>query len=341
MELMCKALSHNKSAGEQRVDGLKELGELSVVDANGDINLPAFNTDFNSHLVGFEANDLGPDGKSLSPSDAKAMYVDSLARGAQADPAMGETHKVVLQAMREAERKGETLTVQELQAIAQDHYDLVSATTGKLKPRSKPANKPKSKERPSDEMSFLGKQQQQGWRNKSGKGTKGRPNSGYPGKGSGKFNGNKHRGDSDGYRSDKGGYKSDGNRSDRSGSSFKPHHKRPSSSNSRGRGRRSSSDSDSDKSSSKSKSKGNVMLSTANAVALRKAQEDVEKARRKDWSDEQAQTYLLEAFSNRLEEGQSKEASKATKQHRRHRDPRGAAEESDDDSSASSSSWGR
>ena len=84
------------------------------------------------------------------------------------------------------------------------------------------------------------------------------------------------------------------------------------------------------------------MLSTANAVALRKAQEDVEKARRKDWSDEQAQTYLLEAFSNRLEEGQSKEASKATKQHRRHRDPREAAEESDDDSSASSDSgWGR
>ena len=85
------------------------------------------------------------------------------------------------------------------------------------------------------------------------------------------------------------------------------------------------------------------MLSTANAIALRKAEEDVKKARRKakDWNDDRAQSYLLEAFFNHLNEDPSKEASKATKQHRRHRDPREAAEESDDDSSASSSSWGR
>jgi hypothetical protein len=286
---------------------------------------------------------LASDGKPISSSDSATMYVDALAGDAQDNPALSETHKEVLQAMREDERNGVTRTVQELQVIAQDHYDLVSATTRKPRSRSKPANKPKSKERPSDEMSFLGKQQQEGGRNRfgKGKGYKGRPNYGKGGKGGWKFNGHKPRGDRDGYSSDKSGYKSDGNRSDRSGSSSKPHHKRSSASTSRGRGGRSSSDSDSDKSSSKSKSKGNVMLSPANKIAFRKAQEDVNKAWRKGWSDDRAQSYLLEAFFNHLNEDTSKEASKATKQHRRHRDPREAAEESDDDSSASSSSWGR
>ena len=116
MELMGRSLGHNKSVGELRADGIKEMAELSVVNANGDIDLLAFNMEFNSHLAGLEANHLEPDGKPLSPSDAKAMYVDSLARGAQADPAFGETHKEVLQAMCEAERNGETRTVQELQA---------------------------------------------------------------------------------------------------------------------------------------------------------------------------------------------------------------------------------
>ena len=40
MELMCKALSRNKSVGELRAEGIKELGKLSVVDENGDMLAP-------------------------------------------------------------------------------------------------------------------------------------------------------------------------------------------------------------------------------------------------------------------------------------------------------------